>query len=50
MIEKAGGVTSNGEKSILEVQIDGLNQMINFIGGSKNDVEKVRVTLKEQNH
>ncbi len=36
LIEKAGGLTSDGEKSVLDIVIEGCEQRISFIGGSAN--------------
>jgi fructose-1,6-bisphosphatase len=46
LIEKAGGKTSDGEKSILDIEIKGYAQRLNFIGGSSNDVDKIIEILK----
>ncbi len=45
LIEKAGGKTTNGEKSALDVEIKGYAQRINFIGGSSNDVDNIAQIL-----
>lgn len=41
LIEKAGGKTSDGEKSVLEVEIKGYTQKITFIAGSSNEVDYI---------
>lgn len=48
LIEKAGGKTSDGEKSILDVPIQGYKQKISFIAGSTNEVDFIVKTLKEE--
>ena len=48
LIEKAGGKTSDGEKSILDTEIKGYGQRLNFIGGSSNDVDKIIEILKSE--
>lgn len=47
LIEKAGGKTTDGERSALDVEIKGYKQRISFIAGSKNDVDYISNTLKE---
>lgn len=41
LIEEAGGASSNGEKSLLDLKITSLDQRTQIITGSKNEVEKV---------
>lgn len=48
LIEKAGGKTSDGSKSVLEVIIKGYDQRISFIAGSSNDVDYVVKRLGEK--
>jgi sedoheptulose-bisphosphatase len=47
LIEKAGGKTSDGNKSVLDVEVKGYKQKINFIGGSSEDVEYIVDYLKK---
>ena len=47
LIEKAGGKTSDTEKSVLDVKIVGYDQRINFVAGSSNDVDYIVKTLKQ---
>lgn len=47
LIEKAGGKTSDGDKSVLDVEIKGYKQRISFIAGSSNEVDYIVKTLKE---
>ena len=42
LIEKAGGLSSNGEVSMLDVIVDGYYQKTDFIVGSKEEVERVQ--------
>lgn len=46
LIEKAGGKTSDFDKSVLDVKIEGYKQRINFVAGSANDVDLIVKTLK----
>lgn len=48
LIEKAGGKTSDGEKSALEQEIKGYKQRISFIAGSENDVNNIVKIIKGQ--
>lgn len=41
LIEKAGGLTTDREKSVLDIVIHGFKQRTSFIGGSKNDVQYI---------
>jgi fructose-1,6-bisphosphatase len=41
LIEKAGGLCSNGEINLLDVKVDGYTQKTDIIIGSKDDVERV---------
>jgi sedoheptulose-bisphosphatase len=47
LIEKAGGKTSDGDKSALDVQVSGYKQRISFIGGSSEDVDYICKKIKE---
>jgi sedoheptulose-bisphosphatase len=47
LIEKAGGKTSDGEKSVLDVEIKGYEQRISFIAGSSKEVDYILKTLSE---
>ena len=47
LIEKAGGKTSNGEKSVLDVEIKGYKQRISFIAGSGNEVDFIVKQLSD---
>ncbi len=48
LIEKAGGVSSDLERSILDIPISGFQQVSTFIVGSSEDVEYIVKTLKEE--
>ena len=41
LIEKAGGKTSNGSRSLLDVEIKGFKQKSSFVAGSSNDVDRI---------
>jgi len=41
LCEKAGGLSSNGEISLLDIAIDGYQQKTDIIMGSKEEVERV---------
>jgi len=40
LIEKAGGLSSNGEVSLLDIKISGYTQKTDIIIGSKEEVER----------
>lgn len=42
LIEKAGGLSSNGEVSMLDVIVDGYYQKTDFVVGSKEEVDRVQ--------
>jgi len=42
LIEKAGGKSSNGETSLLDVIVDGYYQKSNIIVGSRDEVERMQ--------
>ncbi len=42
LVEKAGGLSSNGEVSMLDVIIEGYYQKTDFIVGSKEEVQRVQ--------
>jgi len=46
LVEQAGGASSNGEKSILDIEITELHQQTPIYVGSKKEVEKVVEKLK----
>ena len=46
LVEQAGGVSSNGTESILDVKIEEIDQRVPFLVGSKNEVEKVAAVLR----
>jgi fructose-1,6-bisphosphatase len=48
LIEEAGGYSSNGEKSILDIPIEAIDQRTQMIVGSKNEVEHVEKALRER--
>lgn len=48
LIEKAGGKTSNGDMSVLDVVIKGSKQRSSFVAGSANDVDFIVQTVKEE--
>jgi len=41
LVEKAGGLSSNGEISLLDIKIEGYTQKTDIIVGSREDVERV---------
>ena len=48
LIEKAGGKTSNGEQSVLDILINGYKQKSSFVAGSMNDVELIIMRVKTE--
>lgn len=46
LIEKAGGKTSDGQNSVLDVEIKGYKQRISFIAGSSDEVDFIVKELK----
>jgi sedoheptulose-bisphosphatase len=46
LIEKAGGLSSNGEMSVLDIKVSGYTQKTDIIIGSKDDVLRVERFLK----
>ena len=48
LIERAGGKTSDGEKSVLDIPIKGYKQRISFVAGSANDVDFITRTVREE--
>jgi len=46
LCEKAGGHSSDGEKSVLDIKVSGYTQKCDIIIGSKEDVERVERFLK----
>jgi Fructose-1-6-bisphosphatase, C-terminal domain len=50
LVEKAGGLSSNGEISVLDVVVEGYYQKTDFIVGSKEEVERVQrfVTFEKE--
>jgi sedoheptulose-bisphosphatase len=46
LIEKAGGKTSDGTQSLLDVVIDGFSQKVTFVAGSSNDVDYILKALE----
>jgi len=41
LIEKAGGKATDSVKDVLDIEIQGYQQKVNFIAGSKDDVEYI---------
>ena len=41
LCEKAGGLSSNGEISVLDIKVNGYTQKCDIIIGSRDDVERV---------
>jgi sedoheptulose-bisphosphatase len=41
LCEKAGGLSSNGEISVLDIKVNGFTQKCDIIMGSRDDVERV---------
>lgn len=51
LIEKAGGLSSNGEHSVLDIAVKGYTQKCDIIIGSREDVERVeRFLAKAKQH
>lgn len=50
LIEKAGGLSSNGEISVLDVKVKGYTQKTDIIIGSREDVERVDRFLAKYNN
>jgi fructose-1,6-bisphosphatase len=48
LIEKAGGKTSDGEQSVLDIPITGYKQKSSFVAGSVNDVEHIVMKVKTE--
>ena len=48
LIEKAGGKTSDGSQSLLEVEINGYKQKSSFVAGSANDVDRIITRIKDE--
>ena len=42
LVEQAGGLSSNGEISLLDVKVEGYYQKTDFIVGSKEEVQRVQ--------
>lgn len=41
LVEKAGGMATDGNQNVLDIEIKGYQQKLNFIAGSKEDVQYV---------
>lgn len=41
LVEKAGGLSSNGEMSVLDIKVNGFTQKEDIIIGSKEEVQRV---------
>ena len=48
LIEKAGGSASDGNKGVLDLEIKGYKQKVNFICGSKEDVQYISDELNTE--
>ena len=48
LIEKAGGKTSDGERSVLDIPITGYKQKSSFVAGSTNDVDNIITKVKHE--
>ena len=48
LIEKAGGAATDGIQDVLDVPIHGFQQKVNFIAGSKEDVEYISKELNQE--
>lgn len=48
LIEKAGGSTSDGSKSLLDTVVTGYKQKSSFVAGSSNDVAKIISRIKDE--
>lgn len=48
LIEKAGGSASDGVQDVLDIKIEGYKQKVNFIAGSKEDVEYISEELNQE--
>jgi fructose-1,6-bisphosphatase I len=49
LCEKAGGLSSNGEISLLDIKITSFTQKVDIIMGSKEEVERVNRFLAAHN-
>jgi len=47
LVEAAGGASSDGKRSILDLEIQRVDQCTPFIVGSKNEVQRVNAVLSE---
>jgi len=45
LIEKAGGAATDGMMPVLDIEVKGYQQKVNFIAGSKEDVKYVSEEL-----
>ncbi|MFB6209712.1 MAG: class 1 fructose-bisphosphatase [Candidatus Nanohaloarchaea archaeon] len=45
IVEKAGGASSNGEKSVMEVEVDEIHQRVPFFVGHEDVIERVEEKL-----
>ena len=48
LIEKAGGKTSDGERSVLDIPVTGYKQKSSFVAGSINDVDNILSNVKHE--
>jgi fructose-1,6-bisphosphatase I len=44
--EAAGGVSSNGQKTVLEVEVDDLHQRVPFVVGEHDLVDRVEKAIQ----
>lgn len=47
LIEKAGGKASDTTQDVLDIVIKGFHQKVNFIAGSKEDVEYITEEINQ---
>mmetsp|Transcript_14198 Transcript_14198/g.24134 ORF Transcript_14198/g.24134 Transcript_14198/m.24134 type:complete len:93 (+) Transcript_14198:731-1009(+) len=48
LIEKAGGLATDGVTPVLDIVINGYTQKVNFIAGSKEDVKYISEELNTE--
>ena len=48
LIERAGGKTMDGERSVLDIPITGFKQKSAFVAGSTNDVDYIMTAIREE--
>ena len=48
LVEKAGGKTTDGVRSVLDIAVKGYKQRSSFVAGSRNDVDKMISKIKDE--